>query len=303
VRQNGICGHIKHKKRAHPKHLRLPSLLRIRIFLPHTGYEQPCTIMLTHFYPVLATLPPFLRMPLDLFCGFALVYLFRSLFTSFQCWRLIRHHSTQLAGPAPVLRLHDVPGPSPPSWLWGSEWEMYSAEPGQKYLEWYERFGRIVRFKGVLGVSGEENSRRNVFLLSCTLLTKLHPVYISFSGRPLGNTAHSGSSTFLHVSQAGWRTPVLPDPPRQRNYLGGRGSACSPTKDSWPCIQVRVDFVIRRVVADPKFLAKSQQALRSLSPIFFDSAYKTAKGWNACIDAAPGDSVEIDVQRWANHIS
>ena len=109
--------------------------------------------MLTQFHPSFATLPLILRFPVDFFSGFALVYLFRRLYTSFERWLLIRSHSTQLAVSAPVLRLQNVPGPSPPSWLWGSEWEMYSAAPGQKYLDWYERFGRIVRFKGVLGVS------------------------------------------------------------------------------------------------------------------------------------------------------
>ncbi|KIJ50614.1 hypothetical protein M422DRAFT_147037, partial [Sphaerobolus stellatus SS14] len=39
------------------------------------------------------------------------------------------------------------------SWLWGSEWEMYNSAPGQKYLEWYKSFGRIVKFKSVIRVS------------------------------------------------------------------------------------------------------------------------------------------------------
>jgi len=43
--------------------------------------------------------------------------------------------------------------------------------------------------------------------------------------------------------------------------------------------------------------------LKSLSPIFFDSAEKVAQAWNGLIDSAEGDSDVIDVQRWANHIS
>lgn len=109
--------------------------------------------MLTHLLPALTQVPPFVRSLIDLVTGFTLVYLIRSLYNAASRWRLIRSHSSKLPVPAPVLQLRDVPGPSPPSWLWGSEWEMYSSEPGQKYLEWYNQFGRIVKFRGVLGVS------------------------------------------------------------------------------------------------------------------------------------------------------
>lgn len=108
--------------------------------------------MLTQLYPLLGQLPLIPRFLVDLLTGFTLVYIVRYLSTSYVRWRLIRHHTAQLSSPAPVLHLRDVPGPKAPSWLWGSEWEMYSSEPGQKYLEWYKQFGRIVKFKGVLGV-------------------------------------------------------------------------------------------------------------------------------------------------------
>ncbi|KAF8515319.1 cytochrome P450 [Hysterangium stoloniferum] len=63
----------------------------------------------------------------------------------------MHYHTAQQPKPAPILHLRDVPGPKAPSWLWGSELEMYNSDPGQKYFEWYKRFGRIVKFKGVLG--------------------------------------------------------------------------------------------------------------------------------------------------------
>ncbi|KZV79535.1 cytochrome P450 [Exidia glandulosa HHB12029] len=49
--------------------------------------------------------------------------------------------------------------------------------------------------------------------------------------------------------------------------------------------------------------AFTQQALRDLTPVFFDSATKAAARWNDLIDKAPRDSVEIDVQFWANRMS
>lgn len=108
--------------------------------------------MLGHLHPALAQHSPLIRGALDLFTGFILVYTLRWLYTTYSRRRLIRSHSKRL-DPAPVLQLRDVPGPYPSSWLWGSEWDMYNSEPGQKYLEWYKKFGRIVKFKGVLGVS------------------------------------------------------------------------------------------------------------------------------------------------------
>lgn len=49
--------------------------------------------------------------------------------------------------------------------------------------------------------------------------------------------------------------------------------------------------------------AFSQQALRDLTPVFFDSAAKAAARWCDLLEKAPRDSVEIDVQHWANRMS
>src|SRR5882724_11303733 len=101
-------------------HLQASSFAFITLDTVHL-LQISLTSMLTQFHPSLVTLPLIFRFPVDLFSGFALVYLFRRLYTTFERWHLIRSHSTQSAAPAPVLRLQDVPGPSPPSWLWGSE--------------------------------------------------------------------------------------------------------------------------------------------------------------------------------------
>jgi cytochrome P450 len=49
--------------------------------------------------------------------------------------------------------------------------------------------------------------------------------------------------------------------------------------------------------------AFNQQALRDLTPIFYDSAYKAVERWNELIDKSPNDTAEIDVQYWTNRIS
>ncbi|EJD46995.1 cytochrome P450 [Auricularia subglabra TFB-10046 SS5] len=55
----------------------------------------------------------------------------------------------------------------------------------------------------------------------------------------------------------------------------------------------------RRALA-PAF---SQQALRDLTPIFFDSANKAAGRWAELIDQSPKEHAEIDIQFWANRMS
>ncbi|KAL4079902.1 cytochrome P450 [Scleroderma yunnanense] len=48
---------------------------------------------------------------------------------------------------------------------------------------------------------------------------------------------------------------------------------------------------------------RSHAAIRKLTPIYYDSAYKTRAAWEAVIDASNGDSAIIEVQNWMNHIS
>lgn len=49
--------------------------------------------------------------------------------------------------------LRRIPGPKSPSKLWGCDWDMHSALPGLRYLQWKDQYGDIVKFKGALGVS------------------------------------------------------------------------------------------------------------------------------------------------------
>lgn len=134
--------------------------------------------MLTHLHPALGQLPSSVQIALDLLTGFTLVYTFRFLYTAISRWRLIRSRSEKLPIGAPVIQLCDVPGPRPPSLLWGSEWEMYNAEPGQKYLEWYARFGRVFKFKGVLGVSSALYPQSSAFLI-CTYPRLLSSLWLT----------------------------------------------------------------------------------------------------------------------------
>ncbi|KAJ7480191.1 cytochrome P450 [Mycena galericulata] len=40
------------------------------------------------------------------------------------------------------VSLRHVPGPSPTSFLWGEEWNLYHNPPGSHYLEWHQQFGK-----------------------------------------------------------------------------------------------------------------------------------------------------------------
>lgn len=51
-----------------------------------------------------------------------------------------------------AYHLRHVPGPTAASRLWGSEWDMHKALPGQRYLEWKTRYGNVFKIKGILGV-------------------------------------------------------------------------------------------------------------------------------------------------------
>ncbi|CCL99010.1 uncharacterized protein FIBRA_01018 [Fibroporia radiculosa] len=49
--------------------------------------------------------------------------------------------------------------------------------------------------------------------------------------------------------------------------------------------------------------AFSNVAVRALTPIFFDSAYKIKSAWDSMIQSESGDSAIIEVQSWMNHLS
>ncbi|KAF8972060.1 cytochrome P450 [Flammula alnicola] len=55
----------------------------------------------------------------------------------------------------------------------------------------------------------------------------------------------------------------------------------------------------QRKALSPAF---SNAAIRKLTPVFYDAAYKMKAIWDSTLDAASGDAV-IDVQIWMNHIS
>jgi hypothetical protein len=247
--------------------------------------------MLTHLHPALSQLPPSIRGVLDLFTGFALVYGLRWLFTAFSRWRLIRSHP----GESPVLHLRDVPGPNPPSWLWGSEWEMYNSDPGQKYLEWYDRFGRIVKFKGVLGVSFTSPLHSPSYLHTC-----IQSSFLSL--------ADPSAIQYILGHQHCYEFPK-PDGERQffltllgKGLIWAEGEAHSRQRRILSPGFRYVGLSYRLSIADC-FNVLSQEALRALSPIFIDSANKTAQAWNTTLEAASVDNAVIDVQQWANHIS
>lgn len=50
------------------------------------------------------------------------------------------------------VSLRHLPGPSSTSFLWGEEWNLYHDAPGSHYLEWHQRFGKVLKFRGACGV-------------------------------------------------------------------------------------------------------------------------------------------------------
>ncbi|PCH41707.1 cytochrome P450 [Wolfiporia cocos MD-104 SS10] len=49
--------------------------------------------------------------------------------------------------------------------------------------------------------------------------------------------------------------------------------------------------------------AFSNAAIRQLTSVFFDSAYKVKTAWDGMLDSTSGDSEVIEVQSWMNHVS
>lgn len=88
-------------------------------------------------FEYLASIPQFWRTLLEVALSFICVFVFRLLFRKTRFRHALGH----------------LPGPDSPSWLWGSEWDVYVSEPGKIYLEWAEKYGPVYKFRGALRVS------------------------------------------------------------------------------------------------------------------------------------------------------
>lgn len=78
----------------------------------------------------------YLRVTLDLWLAFFIVWILR---TIVRTWRF-------------RSALSHIPGPKPTSWIWGNDWDVYVAAPGQLFKEWADRYGGAVRSHGAFGV-------------------------------------------------------------------------------------------------------------------------------------------------------
>ncbi|KAJ7725682.1 cytochrome P450 [Mycena metata] len=56
----------------------------------------------------------------------------------------------------------------------------------------------------------------------------------------------------------------------------------------------------QRRALNPAFTMAS---IKSMSPIFFDSAYKAKAAWDALVESGPAEGTIIEVQQWMNHVS
>jgi hypothetical protein len=43
-------------------------------------------------------------------------------------------------------------GPKASSLLWGCEWDIHTSKPGEKYLDWADKFGALYKYKAAFGV-------------------------------------------------------------------------------------------------------------------------------------------------------
>jgi len=65
------------------------------------------------------------------------VCVFRFIYRSVLAWIALRH----------------VRGPKRSSIIWGEEWKLYFNEPGSLYVDWHQKYGKVVKFSGAFGVS------------------------------------------------------------------------------------------------------------------------------------------------------
>ncbi|KDQ20245.1 hypothetical protein BOTBODRAFT_170241 [Botryobasidium botryosum FD-172 SS1] len=163
--------------------------------------------------------------------------------------------------------LGHLPGPEPPSWLWGSEWDVYVSEPGKIYLDWAEKYGRVYKFRGAL---------------RSMMLTITDPRAVSYV---LG-AEHAYDYPKPKGARAWFKLLVIKSP----LYKLGEGVLYAEGEE----------HAHHRRTLSPAF---NLQATRNLCSIFVDCASKAVEKWTEELDKSPEASLEFDVQYWANRIS
>lgn len=48
-------------------------------------------------------------------------------------------------------KLRNIPGPRPTSFLWGNVQRILDEEPGVAHLEWTDKYGGVVKYRGAFG--------------------------------------------------------------------------------------------------------------------------------------------------------
>jgi len=105
-----------------------------------------------------------------------------------------------------------VPGPIPPSLLWGEEWDLYHSLPGSLYFNWHKRFGKVVAFTGAFGVCHS--------LIQIGLLANMLDLASSIvHHRPSSHLIHTRRS-YIPVSEASRCSCLVPSVIRRGYSLG-----------------------------------------------------------------------------------
>ncbi|KAJ7128343.1 cytochrome P450 [Mycena epipterygia] len=117
-------------------------------------------------------------------------------------------------------------------------------------------------------------------------------------------------SVFSIPSILGSRRLILTDPKAITHYF---------TKETYGYVQTtQAKRFLERLIGRGLFWAEgdshkrqrrqlnpafSNASIKSLTPIFFDSAYKAKSAWDGIIESSPSEEAIIEVQQWMNHIS
>ncbi|KAF7375649.1 Cytochrome P450 [Mycena sanguinolenta] len=170
-------------------------------------------------------------------------------------------------------------GPTSGNFLFGNMPQLLNApDVGAIYEKWAARYGSVFSVPAILG-------SRTVVLTD-----------------PKSITHFAARETYGYVG--------TPQAKRFLERLIGRGLFVAEGDSHKRRVQITGTFIFacfdldilsrQRRALNPAF---SNAAIKNLTPVFFDSAYKTKAAWDTMIESGPSEGTVIEVQMWMNHIS
>ncbi|KAG6919563.1 hypothetical protein DXG01_004226 [Tephrocybe rancida] len=192
------------------------------------------------------------------------------------------------------IALKQVLGPRPSSLLWGEEWVLYHSPPGSAYLEWHKEFGKVVKFSGAFGVSIlplPKDFGLIDLLLQHQVLSITDPRAISFI---------IGEGIYAFPKPNGVRAWF-------RATLGEGILWVEGWEELLPYAQVADELPAGKVAHEKQRRtlapALSQQSVRNLTYIFYETSSKLASQWAALFDGTHAEVIEIELTNWAGRFA